>query len=48
MKYVKINESIYKVIIPYKDIFTTVYVIMTDEGGGESEEIRRIYRRGEQ
>lgn len=28
----KINESIYRLTIPYKDIFTTVYIIKTDKG----------------
>ena len=28
----KINENIYRLTIPYKDIFTTVYVVKTDEG----------------
>lgn len=32
MKYEKINENIYRIRIPYKDIFTSVYVIKTREG----------------
>ena len=28
----KINEHIYALCLPYKDIFTTVYFIMTDSG----------------
>ena len=28
----KINENIYRLTIPFKDIFTTVYVLKTDEG----------------
>ena len=32
MEYTKINENIYRMILPYKDIFTTVYVVKTDEG----------------
>ena len=28
----KINENIYRMKIPYKDIFTTVYVVKTEEG----------------
>lgn len=28
----KINENIYRITIPYKDIFTTVYTIKTDNG----------------
>lgn len=28
----KINENIYRITIPYKDIFTTVYMIKTDNG----------------
>lgn len=28
----KINESIYRITMPYKDIFTTVYIIKTDNG----------------
>ena len=32
MEYTKINENIYRMKLPYKDIFTTVYVIKTEEG----------------
>jgi glyoxylase-like metal-dependent hydrolase (beta-lactamase superfamily II) len=32
MEYVRINENTYRMIIPYKDIFTTVYVVKTDAG----------------
>ena len=28
----KINENIYRLTMPYKDIFTTVYTIKTDNG----------------
>lgn len=28
----KINENLYRLEIPYKDIYTTVYLIKTDEG----------------
>lgn len=28
----QINENIYRMTIPYKDIFTTVYIIKTDKG----------------
>jgi len=28
----KINENIYRMTLPYKDIFTTVYLIKTEEG----------------
>ena len=28
----KINENIYRLVIPYKDIFTTVYTVRTDDG----------------
>lgn len=31
-KYTKINENIYRLVIPYKDIFTTVYLIKTEKG----------------
>ena len=30
--YSKINENIYRLTIPFKDIFTTVCLIKTDEG----------------
>ncbi len=32
MLHTKINENIYRLNIPYKDIFTTVYAVKTDEG----------------
>lgn len=32
MKYDIINKNIYRLTIPYKDIFTTVYAIRTDNG----------------
>ena len=32
MLYTKINENIYRMDIPYKDIFTAVYLVKTDEG----------------
>ena len=32
MEYTKINEHIYRAVIPYKDIFTTVYTIQYDGG----------------
>ena len=28
----KISDSIYRLVIPYKDIFTTVYAVKTDDG----------------
>ena len=28
----KINENIYRLTIPYKDIFTTVYIVKTENG----------------
>ena len=32
MEYTKINENIYRMKLPYKDIFTTVYVVKTPDG----------------
>ena len=32
MEYTKINEHIYRAVIPYKDIFTTVYTVQYDGG----------------
>lgn len=32
MELVKISDNLYRLVIPYKDIFTTVYVIKYDEG----------------
>lgn len=32
MEVMKINENIHRILLPYKDIFTTVYTIRTDKG----------------
>jgi glyoxylase-like metal-dependent hydrolase (beta-lactamase superfamily II) len=32
MDLIKINEHIHRIVLPYKDIFTTVYVISTEQG----------------
>lgn len=32
MEFIKINENIHKITIPYKDIFTTVFTVRTPDG----------------
>ena len=32
MEYTRINENIHRMTIPYKDIFTTVYTVESEEG----------------
>jgi glyoxylase-like metal-dependent hydrolase (beta-lactamase superfamily II) len=32
MKFTKINSNLFQIILPYKDIFTTIYLIKTEKG----------------